>query len=86
MCPNPRCHHRVEQGQRRCTNCGIRLVPGRTQTIAGATYAVMATSRSDPRLFLLILVIGIVALLASRRMPVIRDVVTQLNHLLHRAG
>ena len=79
----PSCKNRVQRGRGECATCGISLVSGSYQTRVGGTYAVRDTSRTDPRLFLLILVVGLVALFSARGPLLAQDALAWVNNLLH---
>jgi len=81
MCPN--CDHRVQQGEAKCSNCRIALVSGAYQIRVGGAYAVRDTSGIDPRLFLLVLVIGLVALFFSRGSQLAQNLLAMVNQALH---
>jgi hypothetical protein len=81
MCPN--CKSRVQQGQAMCSHCGISLVSGSYETKVSGTFAVRDTSGINPRLFMLILVIGLGALIATRGPHLTQDVLGLVNHVLH---
>ena len=81
MCPG--CNHRVQPDQDECSNCGISLVAGSHETRVGGTYAVRDTYGVNPRLFLLILVLGIAALLVSRGPGPVQDLLATVNRILH---
>jgi hypothetical protein len=81
MCPG--CNHRVQPEQDRCSNCGIPLIVGAQHTRFGGTYAVRDTAGVNPRLFLLILVLGIAALMISRVPGPVQDLLATVNRMLH---
>ena len=81
LCPG--CNHRVQPDQDECSNCGTALVAGAQQTRVGGTYAVRDASGVNPRLFLLILVLGIAALLISRGPGQVQDLLATVNRMLH---